>query len=354
MKKYIIPFFAIGALLLLSSCGATEQLVLNTMEPSPVTLSGTITKIGIVDRTEQVNATIGDKKIDRILAAEERWLSENGTDAAISGLFDELLKDERFEIVKILDSVPSGMKEIGANPSDIQWSSVQELCEKNDVDAIFSLAYYEADTKVSLKKTKMPLADMMREKKEVAAQELTLETLIENGWRIYDPKKQELIDEIVFNNQIISTGKGETATLAYRAIDDRRAVMLEKSKTNGATYGQRLLPSKSEVYRHFYVKGSSKLALAGENVLAGNWEEAIALWEQEAQSTNAKIKSRAYHNLAIASERAENLNKALTWATMAFEVHAEEMYREYMNTLQERIEKQPLLEKQLAKMDFSN
>jgi len=139
MKKYIFPIAAIAVLALLSSCGATEQLVINTMEPSPVTISNTITKIGIIDRSEQVDATLGTKKIDRILAAEERWLNENGTEAAITGLFDELLKDERFEIVKILDNVPAGMQQIGADPNAIEWSSVQELCETNEVDAIFSL-----------------------------------------------------------------------------------------------------------------------------------------------------------------------------------------------------------------------
>lgn len=354
MKKYIFPVVSIVALVLLSSCGATEQLVINTMEPSPVTISNTITKIGIIDRSEKADVTLGSQKIDRILAAEEKWINEKGTDAAITGLFDELLKDERFEIVKILDNVPTGMQAIGANPNAVEWSSIQELCETNEVDAIFSLAYYETDTKVSLKKTKMALADMVREKKEVAAQELTLETLIENGWRIYDPMNQELIDEIVFNNQIISTGKGETATLAYNNIDDRRETMIARSKTDGASYGQRLLPSESQVSREYYIKGSSKLVQASESASLGNWDNAIALWEQETSNSNAKIKSRAYHNLAVASERADNLDKALVWATMANEAHNDEIYVNYLDTLKKRIEKQPLLEKQLAKVEFSN
>jgi len=311
MKKYIYPLISLVLLALLSSCGATEKLVLSTMEPSPVTIASTITKIGII-------------------------------------------KDERFEVVKILDSVPTAIQQIGADPNAIEWNSVQALCETNEVDAIFSLAYYEADTKVSIKKTKVAQLDMMREKKDIQGQELTLETLIENGWRIYDPKKQELVDEIVFNDQIISTGKGETATLAYRAIDDRRETMLERSKTNGASYGQRLLPSESSVSREYYVKGSSKLVAAGENAAAGNWESARAIWEQETGNSNAKIKSRAYHNLAVASEREEELDKALSLAKMAYETHDDEIYSQYMSTLQERIEKQPLLEKQLAKIDFAN
>lgn len=354
MKNYKYHIIAIGILALLTSCGATEQLVLNTMEPSPVTISSTITKIGIIDRSGQVDATHGNKKIDHILAAEEAWLNENGTDAAITGLFDELLKDERFEIVKILDEVPSGIQEMGTDPSTSDWSTIKTLCETHGVDAIFSLAHFETDTKFSLKKTKMEQADMMREKTKVAAQEITLETLIENGWRIYDPKNQELIDEIVFNEQIISKGKGETVSLAYRAIGDRRETILERSKSGGSNYGQRLLPYENAVARDYYVKGSNKLVLASENAASGNWEAAMTLWEEETQNPNAKIKSRAYHNLAVASERAENLNKALTWATLALEAHDDQMYSSYIETLKKRIEKQPVLQKQLTEIDFSN
>jgi len=274
MKTYIYRLLALGVLANLVSCGATQQLVVNTMEPSPVAISNDIKKIGIINRTEHIDAQKGVKVIDQILAAEEKWLTENGTDAAITG------------------------------------------CETHDVDAIFSLAFYDTDTKISLKKTKMDKADMVRKYTEVAAQEITLETLIENGWRIYDPQNQKLIDEIVFNDQIISKGKGENPVLAYRNIGDRKDTILQRSRDKGSKYGQRLLPFKSAVSRDYYVKGSNNLTQGAKKVAANAWP--------------------------------------LSFSTMAYEADKSELYREYKNILAKRLEVQPLVEKQLSAIEFAN
>lgn len=353
MKKYIYRFLVLGILANLISCSTTQQLVLTTMEPSPVVISNSIKKIGIIDRSAHSAAAKGTNKIDQILAAEEKWLTENGTDAAITGLFDELLKDNRFETVKLLNTVPEDLLEMGANPDAIAWSSITELCAANGVDAVFSLAFYDADTKVSLKKTKMQQADMMRELQEVPAQELTLETFIENGWRIYDPMNQQLVDEIVFNDQIISKGTGVNPILAYRAIGDRKENMLKSSRNTGSTYGQRLLPFKNSVERVYFVKGSEKMVYAAEKASMDNWQEATALWNEETENPNTKIRSRAYHNLAVAHERMEQLENALSLATKAYEIQDNQLYMDYMDTLQKRIAKQLLLQQQLVALEFS-
>ncbi|QCW99982.1 tetratricopeptide repeat protein [Aggregatimonas sangjinii] len=353
MKKYVYRFLVLGILVNFMSCSTTQQLVLTTMEPSPVVISNSIKKIGIIDRSAHIAVTKGTNKIDQILAAEEKWLTENGTDAAITGLFDELLKDDRFEIVKLLENVPEDVLAMGATPDAIAWSSITALCETNGIDAVFSLAFYDADTKVSLKKTKMQQADMMRELQEVSAQELTLETFIENGWRIYDPMNQRLVDEIVFNDQIISKGTGVNPVLAYRAIGDRKETMLKSSRNTGSTYGQRLLPSENSVSREYFVKGSEKMVYAAEKASAGNWQEASALWNEETENPNAKVRSRAYHNLAVAHERMEELENALSLETKAYEIQDDKLYLNYIDTLQKRIADQSLLQQQMVALEFS-
>ena len=92
----------------------------------------------------------------------------------MTGLFDELLKDKRFETVKLLDSVPPAMKDFGSSSDLISWESVEALCKAYEVDAVSSLAYYDTDTKVSLKKTSVIQADLMRQKNKVRGQENNL------------------------------------------------------------------------------------------------------------------------------------------------------------------------------------
>ena len=294
-----------------------------------------------------------ENRVDYYLAYENRWLSEKGTDAAITGLFDELLKDKRFETVILLDSVPEAMKNFESESNAISWDVLESLCRDNDVEAIFSLAYYEADTKVSLKKTSVLQSDLMRQKVKIKGQEITLETLIENGWRIYDPFNRRVIDEIVFNDRIVSKGKGVDPVEAYKSIENRREDMLSKSRTTGSNYGLRLLPSENKVLRSFYVNGTENFVKAGELVFSGDWQGATDLWELERENEDSKMRGRSCHNLAVMYEREENLEKALQLATKALENHKSKVTSAYVKALEQRIESKSRLEQQLAQTEFA-
>lgn len=86
---------------------------------------------------------------------------------------------------------------MGESSEGISWKKVEALCKENKVDAIFSLSHYDTDTKISLRKKKILQANMLRIKEKVKGNEITLETLIENGWRIYNPQNKQVIDEMV-------------------------------------------------------------------------------------------------------------------------------------------------------------
>jgi len=349
MKRYGL---VLSILFIILSCSTTEQVVLHTIEPSPVALPNVITKIGIIDRSVPSDDFKIENQVDQYLAAENRWLSENGTDAAITGLFDELLKDKRFETVKLLDSVPIEMKDFGS-ANLISWESIESLCKTYKVDAIFSLAYYDTDTKVSLRKAPVIQSDLMRRKVQVKGQEITLETLIENGWRIYDPVHRQVIDDIVFNDQITSIGKGVDPIQAYKSIGNRRETIISKSRTTGSNYGLRLLPSENSVSRSYYAKGTENFAKANELVIAGDWEGAQELWEIEVENSDSKIRSRSCHNIAVVNERNNNLELALEWTNKSLENHSNKVTLAYLETIKERIVQKDLLELQLTQLEFS-
>jgi len=340
-------------LLVTCACSTTNQIVLQTMEPSPVALPNVIKKIGIIDRSAPSEEVIIENRVDQYLAAENRWLSEKGTNAAMNGLFDELLKDNRFETVKLLDSVSPTMKDFGSTSDSISWESVEALCEAYEVDAVFSLAYYDTDTKVSLKKTSVVQTDLLRQKSKVRGQEITLETLIENGWRIYDPVSRRVIDEIVFNDQIVSTGKGVDPVQAYQSIGDRRDSILSKSRTTGSNYGLRLLPYENSVSRSYFTKGTENFVRANDLVVSGDWQAASILWEQETENADAKIRARGCLNLAVMNERADNLEKALEWANRALDNHSNKTTLGYLDALGQRIEQKDLLKRQMAHYELS-
>lgn len=350
MNKY---GFVLSVLFIVSSCSTTEQVVLQTMEPSPVALPSAIKRIGIIDRSAPQEDFEIASRVDQYLAAENQWLSENGTDAAITGLFDELLKDKRFVSVKLLDSVTPEMKNFGSGTNSIAWKSVESLCKEFNVDALFSLAYYDTDTKVSVRKASVMQADLMRRKVEVKGQEITLETLIENGWRIYDPTNRQVIDDIVFNDQITSKGKGVDQIQAYKSIDNRREAIISKSRTTGSNYGLRLLPFQNSVSRTYYIKGTENFVKANQMVISGNWQGARELWEKDVENADSKIRGRSCHNIAVLNERNNDLKMALEWTNKSLDNHDSKVTLAYLATLKERIVQKDLLESQLTQLEFS-
>ncbi|NHF60029.1 hypothetical protein FK220_011795 [Flavobacteriaceae bacterium TP-CH-4] len=338
---------------LLSGCNATKQISIHTMEPSPVAFSDDIKKIGIIDTSVPTEGTAVRTRLDQIIASEERWLTEKGTDAAITGLFDELLKDKRFEVIKLLDSVPRAVEDFGTDLGTVPWNEVEALCAKHGVDALFSLAFYETDTKVSIKKSSMMQPNLMRVKVKVPAKQITLETLIENGWRIYDPKNRRLIDEIVFNDQIIATGKGTDPIAAYQAIGDRKTSILEQSRSTGTNYGLRMMPSEGHILRDYYVRGTNSFVEADERIQQGDLEGALALWAMEASHPTPKIRSRACHNLAVLHEYQGNLELAMDWASRSFDIDRSKNNQEYLDALKWRMAQKRLVARQLAQNEFS-
>ncbi|MCK0189013.1 DUF6340 family protein [Arenibacter sp. F20364] len=349
MSKFCTHFFMFGFLFSMIGCSPTKEIVLQTMEPSPVLISQKIKRIGIINRSVLPNVEGHETGLNRMVAAEEQWLSEQGRDAALTGLFNELLKDSRFKTIKMLDSVPQELLNFDAGNDSISWEQIEQICDTYDVDAIFSMSFFDAETTVSLKKTSMLQPNLMRVKVKVPAQEITLETLIENGWKIYYPNSNEIIDEFVFNDHIVSIGKGTNPMEAYRAIEGRKDTLVEQSMTTGSNYGLRLLPYEHSVERLYFARGSNNLDLADNLLENGDWQGASQLWEKELDNSNPKIAGRACYNLAVMNEINGDLKKAIEWASKSHLDYDNKEALEYLDVLKFRTIQNQILEQQVSR-----
>lgn len=346
---FCLRMLTLGLLLLIVSCSPTKSIVLQTMEPSPVHISKNIKRIGIINRSQPTDKVKDDTGIYSVVAVEEQWLEEKGRSAALTGLFQKLLKDSRFQSIHILDSIPQELMDFEIENDSISWAMIEDICNTYDVDAVFSMSFFDTETKVSLKKTSMIQPNLMRVKVKVQAQEITLETLIENGWRIYYPKGKEIIDEFVLNNQIVSTGKGENPWEAYRAIEGRRDTLVKQSKVAGSNYGLRLLPYEDSVERLYYARGSQNLDLAHTFIKSGDWQGAFQLWEKELENSNPNIVGRACFNMAVRYEINGDLNRAMEWASKSQLDYHNKKALAYLDQLQYRFSQNQILEQQLPK-----
>ena len=322
---------------------------MSAVEPAPITLSKDVTRIGIINRSLPSEGNKTADKIDKILSAEGLNLDNEGSEVAILALKEQLERNETIEEIVIIDDLAHLRKGLSVFPSTLTWNEIETLCEEYKVDAIFSLAFYDTDTKVSYKATMLDIPNDLGVKVALPAHELTLNTLVENGWRVYDPYLNRIADEFVFSDHVVSVGKGINPIKAYEAIIGRKEAVLHQSKYMGMDYAQRLLPYKHRVNRDYFVRGTDNFKIAQRKAQAGDWDGAAVLWQQETVNPDPKIAGRACYNMAISNEINGDLDEAMQWASKSYADYNNNYALSYLNTLKYRASQKEVLSQQLSR-----
>lgn len=349
MKRYFQTLLCTTFVIFLASCSTTNKLTMSAIEPAPITLSKEVTRIGIINRSLPSEGNKTFDKLDQILTAEGKELDKDGSEAAIIALKEQLeLLDYITEVVIIEDN-ENHKAGLGKFPMTLTWNEVEHLCNDNQVDAIFSLAFYDTDTKFDYRSTTINVPNDLGVTIKMPSHELRLNTLVQNGWRVYDPIKRRIADELVFSDHVINIGKGINPIKAYEAIKGRKGAILHRSKYMGIDYALRLLPNKKRVQRDYFVRGSENFKIAQRRAQAGDWEGAANLWNIETTHKDPKVAGRACYNMAISHEIKGNLDTALQWATKSFTVYDNSYALSYLNTLKYRAGQNELLNEQLSK-----
>ncbi len=349
MTKNLFPFLiAILCIGLLAGCSATENLQVNTMEPAPVDLENSIKRIGILNTSLAIDKEEYDTRLEQLISYEDYRLVKEGKKAAINALFEELKNDGRFDTVLLVENTPNSLLGLDANPSIDKWDNISQLCNIQNVDAIFCLTYFDADTSFETRKAKVDEHNMLRVKNEVKGHEITLETLVENGWRIYNPRTKEVIDEFIYTDQIIATAKGITPLSALESMESRQEDIIAQSVETGSTYGSRLKPFEKKIARPYYSSGTENFKSAHEAIEAEKWDEAMVYLEKEVSNPKNKIKAKACYNIAVLKESQGDLSEALIWAKKAGEAHDLDLLDNYLLQLDERMANAELVAGQMA------
>tara|TARA_R110002050_G_scaffold213566_1_gene349855 strand:- start:5870 stop:6883 length:1014 start_codon:yes stop_codon:yes gene_type:complete len=335
--------------ILLMSCSATNNLTMGATEPAIVHLPKEIQRIGIINRSLPSEGNKQIDKIDQILSAEGLNLDRKGAEVAITSLSDALARTGRFEEIVILDGVTEIRKGLDVFPASLSWDIIENICEANGVDAIFSLAFYDTDTQVSYKPSMMELPNSLGVKVSVPAHEVTLNTLIKNGWRIYNPRTKQIVDEFGYTDHLVSSGKGINPVKAIEAVARRNEAVEELSRNIGYAYGTRLSPYKHRISRDYYVRGTDNFVVAKRRAQTGDWQGAAQLWEKELDNSKSKIAGRACYNMAIINEINGDLNAAMDWASKSYSDYDNKDALRYLNILKYRLSQNEVLEQQASR-----
>ena len=345
--KLIVKGFAL--LLIVAACSPTNRLTMNATEPAAVFVNSSIQKIGIINRSAPSEANKTLDKIDQILSLEGLNLDKEGADRVVMGLFDELTASGRFEEIVVIDQVDLPRGGLAVFPASLPWQTIEELCTTYGVDAIFSLEFFDTDSRAHYKLTTMTVPNDMGIKAKIPAHGLTLNTQIKNGWRIYDPQQKLILDELSTYDMVSSKGEGINPIKAFEAIIGRKEAVLDISTHLGTSYAYRLRPIRKRIARDYYVRGTDKFKIAQRRAQAGDWNGAAELWEEELHHSKAKVAGRACYNMAIINEINGDLNAAMEWAAKSYTDYNDNNALRYLNMLKYRNSENRVLERQLSK-----
>lgn len=346
MKNQLKIVTYLSLAILISACGATNRMTMGVTIPAKIYLSSDVKSIGIINRSEPSKGNKGLDKIDQILSAEGLNLDKKGAEAAISSFASEIGMIKSFDEIKILENIEEVKSGLGILPATLSWEIIDMLCEAYNVDVIFSLAFYDTNTKSSFKVTTMPLENNLGIKVNVPAQEVTLNTFVNCGWRLYDPKTKLVIDERIYSKEMLFHGQGINPIKAVEAVKQRNETIQEYSRNVGAAYAQRLIPNKVRISRDYYMSGTDNFKIAHRRALTGDWDGAAELWKKELDNSDLKIQGRANYNMAISSEINGDLELAIQYASKAYTDYENKLALTYVNILKYRMEQNNVLDLQ--------
>jgi hypothetical protein len=341
MKKYTI---IILATLVLASC-KTQQLYLNVTEPAPVTIPSYIKSVGVINRSMPTDETKAFDVIDKALSLEGANLDKDGAVECIKGLSEELANNGRFTEVKSLDDIDFRTPKLVMFPVPLSWDIVNQICRETNTDALFSLEKYDTDTQISYSTRKVDIKTLLGTVPGIEHR-ADMNTQVKTGWRIYDPAAKAILDEYIYQENIVFSGTGINPLVAAAALTGRKDAVNQVSNKAGHGYALRILPYRLRVMRDYFVKGTDNFKIAKRKAQVGKWDEAGDLWALETENPSMKVAGRASYNMAIINEINGDLDAALQWAQKAWEDYNVKLALRYVRILEDRKYKNDVLKMQ--------
>lgn len=318
-----------------SSCASTQLVTISVLKPAPVTVPAYIKNVVVVNRSEPSKKIKLINVVNKALSMQGTDLDKVGSQASLTGLADELEKNTRFDNVTILNNTNLTTDVPGNFPAPLTWDDVEKYCSDNNADALFSLEIFDTKSNIdyTANKTsvKTPLGNV-----PAIEQQANMHTLVKTGWRIYDLRSKNILDETAFSRSFTYYGRGLSPLLAANALINRNEAVKEVGNIAGHDYALSLVPMWKRVSRDYYVRGNSNFKIATRKARTGNWTGAASIWEKEINNSKGKIAGRACYNMAIISEINGDLDGAIKWAQKSYENYNNRLALKYVTILNNR------------------
>ena len=326
----------LAAIALTIGCSSTNTVTMSVQEPAVVTLPPSMKNVGVINRSLTSTQSGILETVDQVFSLKSPEMDKLGASAAVSGLTEELRKNDRFASVTVLDVAQLGNPAFGVFPAPLPWDKIEQICREHDLDGLFSLEFYDTDSKIDYSTRRVTVQGPLGVEIPALEHQAEVRTTIKTGWRIYDSTGRNIVDEFVSGDNVVTAGRGINPAEAAWAITGRTEAVQSISGNVGRYYGQSILPYWTRVRREYYVRGNNNFKMAKRRAQTGNWDGAAELWLMETDNRKGKISGRAHYNMAIINEINGDLDAAIEWASIAYEDFGDKRALRYVRVLRDR------------------
>jgi len=346
--------FIISICCFVSSCTSTQNFAIEIQEPAKITFPANVSRIVVVNNA--ASPADGDFGTECFLNNKEISIPFTiKFDSAIWTSASTLasgIEDEKFFPEVLLLKMPVRTDKDNLEIRPISKTTKQRIYDATDADAIISIdrCLFKYTQKINQTPTGYGLVPYYTFVNTKTEANLICSAYLrgrENSLTTF-----ALQDSLFFNDQVIGDSIELYDIIPNVMIEDAAAYIGEKA----VSY---FVPFWKTVDRNLYTSYESRMKEALAYAKANKWTDAESIWsELYSQKTNAKAQAYLAHNLAVASEMHDNLNKALEWAQkakMLFKKDNEQkntkeidLITSYISSLKERINNDLLLNKQFG------
>jgi len=350
MLKYYSTRNLLFLFSILAASSCSEKVVsINTIRPAEITFPSYVNTLVLVDRTkfEKQSTNI----IEAVLTGELPGEDKAGLQEAMSRFQQQLMASPRFQL-KSCNEILVGNSITNAMPNPLPWSKIESICQAYQAEAVVAIEVFDTDFFVTNGKRKIKRQiEENGVKKEIEVDEFYAEGLgsASIGFRVYDPKAKQIVDQQLYKKTNSWQATGVNAQDAVLHLLNKQDATRHVSGIAGPNYAAKITPLPITISRAFYGKAKNN-QMMGEGIRlaeVNKWSDAVSTWERAIGGSSVEDAGKICYNIAIGYEVLGDLSQSKYWASRSYVKYGNKKARDYSASLDYRMNQQKIVEQQM-------
>ncbi len=329
--------FFLLVIVVLSSCSQLKYIAIETYNPSDVTFPDNVRKILIVNNALPQPEDSGcEFKIQGVLQDTCKANADSALFYACRSLGETIFETDFFyDVVLFHDKVRTDNSFLF--DKKLTKEEVNALCDETDTDAVISFDRLVFDTKKSI----TTLTDGI----VIGVIDIEIDGIV----RAYLRNREAPLATVMVGDSIFWAEE----TYSVEILNELLPKPDEALKAAGSFIGNKIhtafVPHWNRDARWYYTGTSTPWKQASAFASNEKWEDARERWSAiHDKSSGWKAKAKTASNIALSYELTGDLDKALEWAKMAYDLYKDNNGEEDQYTQLQNVYKDVLINRQRA------